>query len=296
MGFKVKIVLCLALLSMAFGQEVRLSEESEEWPVQDENGYYLPYKIAGKWNNWWLRNKPSLWTTLGLFIKSSDRSNIPSNKEELDQTLPIELPYWLNDSSSQSVGAPGIRATWIGHATVLAEVDSTLVLADPIFSLRASPVSWAGRKRYRTAACTVDELPEQLKVNVEKIVLNKKIVKLFLFQAVIISHNHYDHLDYYSVLDLHNRYGTQLHWYVPAGMHSWLVDNFSMNEGNVHEMTWWQEEVVPGTNTKIAFTPANHWCKRTFFGRNKMLWGSWAIIGSEHKYVSVEYVIFHFLF
>jgi L-ascorbate metabolism protein UlaG (beta-lactamase superfamily) len=74
----------------------------------------------------------------------------------------------------------------LGHATVLAEIDSTVVLADPIFSQRASYVQWMGPKRYRPAACTVKQLPDKLDV-------------------VIVSHTHYDHLDHNSVQQLLER-------------------------------------------------------------------------------------------
>jgi len=73
------------------------------------------------------------------------------NEEELDRLLPVVRPYWLDAGRpKEDVGRPGVRATWIGHSTLLAEVDGALVLTDPIFNARASPVSWAGgRVRFR---------------------------------------------------------------------------------------------------------------------------------------------------
>ncbi len=77
-------------------------------------------------------------------------SRIPSDEGVLSQTLPIRLPYWLNHTNAKkAVGAPGARVTWLGHATVLAEVDGAVVLTDPIFSQRASLFQWIGPKRYR---------------------------------------------------------------------------------------------------------------------------------------------------
>lgn len=80
----------------------------------------------------------------------TDESGIPG-EAELNDTLPVRRPYWLTSNASTPgpgpVGRPGIRATWIGHATVLAEVDSTVLITDPIFSQRASAVQWAGPKR-----------------------------------------------------------------------------------------------------------------------------------------------------
>lgn len=83
--------------------------------------------------------------------------------------------------------------------------------------------------RYRPPACTVSELPANL-------------------SAVVISHTHFDHLDYYSCKDLNDRFGSQLHWFVPDGVGKWLTDNFRVD--NVHDMVWWQEEQLPGSQTK----------------------------------------------
>ena len=78
-----------------------------------------------------------------------DRSNIPSSEEELNRTLPVHPPFFVNylDGGGALPSAGTVRATWLGHATVLAEVDSAVVIADPMFSVFASFVQWAGTKR-----------------------------------------------------------------------------------------------------------------------------------------------------
>ncbi len=80
-------------------------------------------------------------------------------------------------------------------------------------------------------ACDVEQLPPKV-------------------DAVVISHTHYDHLDYNSVKQLNKRYGKKLHWFVPMDMGSWLCDNFGMGKQNVHELTWWQEKELPGSKVK----------------------------------------------
>ena len=85
---------------------------------------------------------------LPIILNLKDRSNIPSSEDELNRTLPVRAPFFVN---SRNISSPattgGVRATWLGHATVLAEVDSAVVIADPQFSVYASFVQWAGTKR-----------------------------------------------------------------------------------------------------------------------------------------------------
>ena len=90
---------------------------------------------------------------------------------------------------------------------------------------------WLGPKRYRPPACTIDDLPEGLEV-------------------VVISHTHYDHLDYNSVRALNRRFGSKLHWFVPQGVGKWLRDNVGCQ--NIHDMVWWQEETMPNSTAKVS--------------------------------------------
>jgi len=188
-----------------------------------------------------------------------DESNIPS-PAQLSETLPVKAPVWLSDPNFTMSNA---RLTWIGHATTLAEIEGSAILTDPMFSARASAVQFAGPKRYTAAACKVKELPP--------------------LAAVLVSHNHYDHLDLGSVSRL-AELQPNTSWFVPAGMAQWLKDNTMVSGDKVHEMTWWQEEHLEGTNIKIVFTPANHWCKRSVADDNQMLWGSFAVIGQTKRF------------
>jgi len=247
--------------------------ESDPWPVTDEDGYYQSYKENGTWINWWQRDIPSPMTILAGFAFNEDQSGIPKSSV-LDEKLPVTKPYWLTEhTTSLKDTKDDLKATWIGHATVLAEIDGATVLTDPIFSQRCSMVQWAGPKRYRPPACTIDELPD-------------------VIDAVVISHTHYDHLDLNSVRQLHQRYKDQLHWFVPRDTRSWF-ESIGISNDNIHDMVWWQSKTLPlsagksqdlasgNDGARIVFTPGNHWSGRGILDRNKALWGSWLVIGSK---------------
>ena len=103
----------------------------------DGEGYYQSYKDGGKWVNYWHKSRPSESTMLAGFLTSKDESDV--NKDnKIDTHLPMHVPYWMKtktveNATEDQFGRPGVRATWIGHASVLAEVDQSIVLCDPIF-------------------------------------------------------------------------------------------------------------------------------------------------------------------
>ncbi len=101
---------------------------------------------------------------------------------------------------------------------------------------------------------------------------------------MVISHNHYDHLDHRSVSLLHKKYKDRLHWFVPQDLGSWFTSKFSINKNNIHELTWWQEATLPGTEVKFVLTPANHGCRRGLCDEDEVLWGSWAVIGPRNRF------------
>jgi len=148
------------------------------------------------------------------------------------------------------VGEP--RVTWIGHATLLLQVGGLNVLTDPHFSERASPLGFAGPKRFHPPGVALADLPE--------------------IHAVVISHSHYDHLDVDSVRQLHQRSGGKLHFFVPLGLKAWFAE---LGIDSVSELDWWEQGELRGVS--FTLTPLQHWSARSPFDRNRTLWGGWAI-------------------
>lgn len=170
-------------------------------------------------------------------------------------------PTWVENEPSQKppekvVGAQ-IRLTMLNHASVLIQTDGYNFITDPIYSERCSPVSFAGPKRHRPPGVAFDALPK--------------------IDAVLISHNHYDHLDLPTLRRLENRDAPL----VLAGLGT---KKFLVEEGlkNVVELDWWQKHVMR-SGASLHFVPAQHWSKRNFFGQNEMLWGGFVVQTSHGK-------------
>ncbi|CAH2275726.1 N-acyl-phosphatidylethanolamine-hydrolyzing phospholipase D [Pelobates cultripes] len=237
----------------SFKLDLRLEEDVTK-SRRDKNG-----RFVNPWPTW---KSPAFLSALKWAMTEKDNSNVPSSKEELDKELPILEPYFVNHMELAGKTENGLRITWLGHASVMVEMDELIFLTDPIFSQRASPLSFAGPKRFRGPPCTVEQLPK--------------------IDAVVISHNHYDHLDYKTVLSLNARFGTELRWFVPLGLLSWMQ---SCGCENVIELDWWEQNCVPRHDeVTFVFTPAQHWCKRGAFDDNKVLWGSWSVLGPTNRF------------
>ena len=140
-------------------------------------------------------------------------------------------------------------AVWIGHATYLINNGDINILTDPIFSQRASPIGFAGPKRMIPPVMNLSDLPK--------------------IDAVVVSHNHYDHFDIWSLKKL-SKLNPETIFMVPAGDQKRLI---KAGVKNVIEMNWWESFKV--SNTAFHFTPVQHWSKRGLFDRNKSLWGGW---------------------
>ena len=145
------------------------------------------------------------------------------------------------------------QVTWIGHSTFLLQVDGLNILTDPIFSDRASPVSFAGPKRTTPPAMTIDQLPE--------------------IDIVLISHSHYDHLDKATVKALQAKQPDKPpHYYVPLRLKSWFTN---LGVGDVTELDWWDNKKIG--DTTVHAVPVQHWSSRGPLDRNKTLWAGFLV-------------------
>ncbi|TYJ55675.1 hypothetical protein B9479_003578 [Cryptococcus floricola] len=210
---------------------------------------------------------------------------------------PVEVvePTWGDGSDGRE------KVTWLGHAGVLIQIPwktsenpdnkrngTCGILFDPIFSYRCSPTQYAGPARYIDSPCTVSMLPE--------------------IHACCISHDHYDHLDYYTIMDLWKYHQSTIHFFVPMGLKQWFTSS-GIPAFRVTELDWWHETVLTFSETpdfdydphyppeepedalnktpnlhtpsalalKIVFTPAQHRSGRGVLDHMTTLWGSWCV-------------------
>ena len=158
--------------------------------------------------------------------------------------------YRFETVASDLAANPSV--TWIGHSTLLVRIGGQNVLTDPQFSERASPLAFAGPKRVVPPAPRLEALPR--------------------IDAVLISHNHYDHLDLDSVTRLAQQPGGAPRYFVPLGLKAWFS---RQGIENVVELGWWQKQDFNGM--EIHLVPVQHWSKRTLFDENQSLWGGWVL-------------------
>lgn len=142
--------------------------------------------------------------------------------------------------------------TWIGHATLLLQLNGVNVLTDPHFSERASPLSFAGPKRQVTLPARLEDLPR--------------------IDLVVVSHNHYDHLDRQTVRRLAAQPGGPPKFLVPLGLKRWLRE---AGVANATELDWWDKSAEQRLDVHLV--PVQHWSGRRLNDRNRTLWGGWVV-------------------
>ncbi|MGW0883690.1 MBL fold metallo-hydrolase [Streptomyces sp. NPDC002671] len=169
-------------------------------------------------------------------------------------TVPVH-PTTLADLAKPP--ATGLRVTWMGHSSVLAEIDGHRVLFDPVWGERCSPFPFAGPKRLHPVP-----LP---------------LAALGPVDVVVISHDHYDHLDMPTIKELA---GTDTVFAVPLGVGAHL-EHWGVSADRLRELDWHESTRVGGLTLTAA--PARHFCGRGLRNTQHTLWASWAVAGDEHR-------------
>jgi len=177
---------------------------------------------------------------------ASDSVRRPSGR------IPVSEIDWTKINSAED------SLTWFGHSAFLLSIDNKKLLLDPMLSSSASPVSFVKIKRFSDDMLPlIDQMPP--------------------VDAVFITHDHYDHLDYQSIVKLKNK---TAHFFVPLGVSAHLL-RWGVPAEKITELNWWQETEYEGLT--IALTPSRHFSGRKISTHNSTLWGGWVIIGQNTR-------------
>ena len=199
---------------------------------------------------------------------------IPTDEAGFDKMLPILREYINNKAENtpkktlgpfktdtavyQNPPASGLRITWIGHTSILIEIDGKRILTDPVWGERVSFSKFIGPKRFFQPPLSLSELPP--------------------LDAIIVSHDHYDHLDKDTIKFFA---GSAIPFYCSIGVGQYLR-KWGIAENNITEMDWGNSAVI-GNDLVVTATPSRHFSGRGITGRNETLWSSFVIKGPKHN-------------
>jgi L-ascorbate metabolism protein UlaG (beta-lactamase superfamily) len=207
-----------------------------------------------QWSDGKFRNPEPTRMATGSMLDMARRQFFGTEQREPTGPVPVERRAARDYATPP---ASGLRATWIGWASVLVELDGKRVLTDPVWSERCSPSTLVGPKRFHAPPIPLDELPH--------------------VDAVVISHDHYDHLDMPTVRALAAR-GT--HLVVPLGIGAHL-ERWDIPAALIHELDWNEPFVLDGLT--FTSTRARHYSGRNPMYANGTLWSSWVVKGPRHR-------------
>jgi len=229
------------ILSPQFGKSATKSQKAEyssQW--NHNNGKFINHSDSPM--------DLDYWSLLKEMFKDAPNRN-PVKNIEVEK---IDSATIVNHSADIT------QLTWFGHSAFLLEIDGKKILIDPMFGQVPAPHPLLGPKRYS----------KELPIAIEK---------LPFIDAVVLSHDHYDHLDYGSILKLKGKVG---HYFTPLGVGNHLED-WGISPEIIHTLNWWEAVDFAGLNFTCA--PARHFSGRGLFDRAETLWSSWIVTGKNHK-------------
>lgn len=223
---------------------IKISEQSVKAHNQSQQSYNIQH------NNSALVTKggriEAIKTTWNFFFNKPD-TTVPSGQ------IPVQ-PL----TRAQLLAAQNNTVYRLGHSSVLLKLHDVFWITDPVFSERASPISFAGPKRFHQPPISIEELPP--------------------IKGVIISHDHYDHLDHDTIMKLAEK---AEYFLTPLGVGD-IIISWGMPAAKVRQLDWWQATDVD--TIRFVATPAHHFSGRGLINRNSTLWASWVILAADQRF------------
>ncbi len=207
---------------------------------------------SAQWADGVFENPQPLWNDAsGMFTEFLDASEHGS---------PDPFPSFaaIDPSRFDRAPASGLRATWLGHSTLLLEVDGKRFLTDPVWGESTSPLSWLGPQRWYAPLLAIEDLPP--------------------IDAVLISHDHYDHLDHPTMVAMRE---LDTVFVCPLGVGAHL-EYWGIPAERIVELDWWERHEL-GEGVELVMTPSRHASGRQVFDQNRTLWAGYALLGPNHR-------------
>jgi len=225
-------------------------------PTEEEISFY---QQTGHYDEGFLNDEPAdmeySFDRIKKMVKEMGNPNprVAPKSDVPVQDVTLESILSFSDST--------VRLTWFGHSTFLVEMEGMKILFDPVFSAVPAPHPLLGRKRFNSQMpISIEELPP--------------------LDAVILSHDHYDHLDYASIDELREKTD---HFFVPLGVDNHL-EAWNIPDEKIHALDWWEESQLG--DLIIALAPSRHFSGRGIGDQAATLWGSWVLKGEQSVYFS----------
>jgi L-ascorbate metabolism protein UlaG (beta-lactamase superfamily) len=191
------------------------------------------------------KDKQSLWTILKAYINGKE-------EREPQNTIPEVKPDMVDFVKPSS----SMKFVWLGHSSFIVNINQKIILFDPVFSNSISPIKLFG-SRFQAPVLKMEELPH--------------------IDFIVISHDHYDHLDMNSIKFFKNK-DTKM--FVPLGVSSYLI-GWGIDEARITEFDWWQEKKIEEDGLEFVCTPSQHFSGRLGAFANPTLWASWVVRSAE---------------